>query len=170
MFMDAEGCLVTANSDQVIDKIISLWGYEYEKDDACCFEVYPSDVFEVMEKVVKIVHHMEVTGEKEEFSISGKIPSDWDCTIFTIVYDGNEPLIKSAQAEPDEIYISISDRKLSTVSERKPSRLIFTIKGSASSGLLIETPGISLSLFTKPSRNAVTFSRLLFTFISFTAP
>ena len=102
MLMDAEGCLVTANSDQAIDKIISLWGYEYEKDDACCFEDYPSDVFEVMEKVVKIVHHMEVTGEKEEFSISGKIPSDWDCTIFTIVYDGNEPLIKSAQAEPDE--------------------------------------------------------------------
>ena len=101
MFMDAEGCLVTAKSEQAIDKIISLWEYEYEKDNACCFEDYPSDVFEVMEKVVKTVHHMEATGEKEEFSISGKIMSDWDCTIFTIVYDGNEPLIKSSQAEPD---------------------------------------------------------------------
>lgn len=102
MFMGAEGCLVSAKSEQAIDKIISLWEHRYDKDDACCFEDYPSDVFEVMEKVIKVVHHMEVTGEKEEFSISGKIPSDWDCTIFTIVYDGNEPLIKSAQAEPDE--------------------------------------------------------------------
>ena len=102
MFMNAEGCLVSANTEQAIDKIIALWEHEFDKDDACCFEVYPQDDFEVMEKVLKVVHHMEATGEKEEFSISGKIISNWDCTIFTIVYDGNEPLIKSAQAEPDE--------------------------------------------------------------------
>ena len=73
MFMGAEGCLVSAKSEQAIDKIISLWEHRYDKDDACCFEDYPSDVFEVMEKVIKVVYYMEVTGEKEEFSIMSLI-------------------------------------------------------------------------------------------------
>lgn len=95
------GYLVSAKSEQAIDRIMALWGASL-KEDSCSFEDFDSDVFGAMEKVVKLVHNMETTGQKDEFTIVGKCDSDYDCIIFTIEYTGDEPQIKASQADPEE--------------------------------------------------------------------
>ena len=94
--------LVSAKSVEAIGRICDLWGYKYaEGDDDLSFEDYAVDAFDVMEKVIKLVHQMETIGQKDEFTIVGKIDTDYDCSIFSIEYAGEEPLIKAAQADPD---------------------------------------------------------------------
>lgn len=94
--------LVSAKSEQAIDRIIAIWGDIDGKGDGCSFEDYDNDVFGVMEKVIKLVHEMESTGKKDEFSIVGKCESDYDCVLFAIEFTGSEPFIKASQADPEE--------------------------------------------------------------------
>lgn len=94
--------LVSTKSAEALDRIFNQWGDTYDKEDDCSFENYDTDVFGVMEKVIKVVHQMEVTGQKDEFTIVGKCESDYDCAIFAIEYAGDEPLIKASQADPEE--------------------------------------------------------------------
>ena len=96
------GYLVTAKSEEAIDRIIAIWGDTYGKEDKNSFEDYANDVFDAMEKVIKLVHKMESTDQKDEFSIVGKCESDYDCIIFSIEYTGDEPFIKASQADPEE--------------------------------------------------------------------
>lgn len=95
------GYLVTAKSEQAINRIMAIWGIS-EKEDNCSFEDFDNDVLGVMEKVAKLVHSMETTGQKDEFAIAGKCESDYDCVVFTIEYTGDEPQIKASQADPEE--------------------------------------------------------------------
>ena len=93
---------VQANSEEAIDKIIQLWGYEFERDDDFYFEEECTNVYDVMEKVIKVVREMEIDGQKENFNIVGICDTDYDCTVFTIEYSGNEPMIKASHADPDD--------------------------------------------------------------------
>lgn len=101
MGMEAE-YLVTAKTTEATDRIVNLWGHTEGKQDDCSFEDYENDVFGVMEKVIKLVHRMETSGQKDEFVIVGKYNTDYDCAIFSIEYSGGEPLIKASQADPEE--------------------------------------------------------------------
>ena len=94
--------LVSAKTAEAADRIVNLWGHTYGKQDDCSFEDYDNDVFGVMEKVIKLVHQMEISGQKDEFIIVGKCDTDYDCAIFAIEYSGDEPLIKASQADPEE--------------------------------------------------------------------
>ena len=94
--------LVSAKTAEAADRIVNLWGHTYGKQDDCSFEDYDNDVFGVMEKVIKLVHQMEISGQKDEFIIVGKCDTDYDCAIFAIEQSGDEPLIKASQADPEE--------------------------------------------------------------------
>ena len=93
--------LVSANSVEEINRIAKLWGYKYGEIDDLCFDDCDVDGFDVMAKVIKLVHQMETSDQKDEFTIAGKIDTDYDCSIFLIEYAGEEPLIKAAQADPE---------------------------------------------------------------------
>ena len=80
-------------------KIANLWGEEIL--DGNYFECYDTTIWDVMENVIKVTHKMNEVGVKTSFRIIGKCASAWDCIIFTIEFDGNEPRIKSSWAEPD---------------------------------------------------------------------
>ena len=45
---------------------------------------------------------METEGKKGNFRIVGIGDTDYDCTVFSIEYSGDEPLIKARAADPDE--------------------------------------------------------------------
>ena len=94
--------LVSAKSAEALDRIFNQWEDTYDKEDDCSFESYDTDVFGVMEKVIKVVHQMEQSGQKDEFTVVGKCESDYDCAVFAIEYAGAEPLIKASQADPEE--------------------------------------------------------------------
>ena len=94
--------LVSAKTAEAADRIVNLWGHTYGKQDDCSFEDYDNDVFGVMEKVIKLVHQMEISGQKDEFIIVGKCDTDYDCAIFAIEYSGDKPLIKASQADPEK--------------------------------------------------------------------
>lgn len=94
--------LVSAKSAEALDRIFNQWGDTYDKEDDCSFESYDTDVFGVMEKVIKVVHQMEECGQKDEFTVVGKCDTDYDCAIFAIEYSGDEPLIKASRADPEE--------------------------------------------------------------------
>lgn len=51
---------------------------------------------------MKAVHWMETEGKKGNFRIVGIDDTDYDCTVFSIEYSGDEPLIKARAADPDE--------------------------------------------------------------------
>lgn len=94
--------LVTAKSAEAIDRIIALWGHEYGKEDECTFENYGTTVYDAMESIIKVVHKMETSGQKDDFVVVGKCDTDYDVTIFSIEYSGDEPLIKASCADPEE--------------------------------------------------------------------
>ena len=94
--------LVSAKSAEALDRIFNQWEDTYDKEDDCSFESYDTDVFGVMEKVIKVVHQMEQSGQKDEFTVVGKCESDYDCAVFPIEYARPEPLIKAYQAHPEE--------------------------------------------------------------------
>ena len=96
--------LVTAETEDAIRTIASVWGYDFVEINDCSFEVEGEDpqIFQIMERVMKTVHWMETTGRKENFCIVGTGDSDYDFTIFTIEYSGDEPLIKASCADPEE--------------------------------------------------------------------
>ena len=96
--------LVTAETEEAIQAIASVWGYEFAKIDGCSFEVEGEDsqIFDIMERVMKTVHWMENGGKKENFRVVGLGDTDYDATVFSIEYDGKEPLIKASCAEPEE--------------------------------------------------------------------
>lgn len=95
------GYVLTASDADKLKLLESMW------DDDCetmslSLEGYCTDVFEVMEKVIKVVDRMEKSDANISFSIAGKCESDYDCVIFTIEYTGDKPMIKAAQADPEE--------------------------------------------------------------------
>ena len=94
--------LVSAKTAQAAEKFASFFGHHYEEWEGASFEDYDTQVFDVMEKVIKLVHYMEKDGQKEDFSIVGICETDWDCTLFSIEYAGEEPLIKASLADPEE--------------------------------------------------------------------
>ena len=95
------GYLVSAKTEQAIDCIISKWEDVDEKVDETSFEGFATSVWDVMENVIKVVHAMELEGQKEDFSIVGKCETDYDCIVYSIEYNGTEPMIKASLAEPD---------------------------------------------------------------------
>ena len=76
--------LVTAETEDAIRTIASVWGYDFVEINDCSFEVEGEDpeIFQIMERVVKTVHWMETTGQKENFRVVGTGDSDYDFTIF----------------------------------------------------------------------------------------
>ena len=82
--------LVTAETEEAIQAIASVWGYEFAKIDGCSFEVEGEDsqIFDIMERVMKTVHWMENGGKKENFRVVGLGDTDYDATVFSIEYDG----------------------------------------------------------------------------------
>ena len=94
--------LVTADNEEAIHQIADYWEEIGGEIDDCTFEDFDSDVFGVMAKVIKAIHKMGETDNKLNFHIAGKCQSDYDCVVFSIDYEGNDPLIKSSQADPDE--------------------------------------------------------------------
>lgn len=94
--------LVSAKSEDAIDRLFELWEDANDKYDDCSFEGFATDVFEIMESVIKVVYAMEKEDKKEEFTVVGKCETDYDCVLFMIEYTGTEPMIKSSQADPEE--------------------------------------------------------------------
>ena len=92
--------LVSAKSEDAIDRLFELWEDANDKYDDCSFEGFATDVFEIMESVIKVVYAMEKEDKKEEFTVVGKCATDYDCVLFMIEYTGTEPMIKSSQADP----------------------------------------------------------------------
>ena len=85
--------------------IASHWKSRKNRDkkqsrSRCCG--FATDVFEIMESVIKVVYAMEKEDKKEEFTVVGKCETDYDCVLFMIEYTGTEPMIKSSQADPEE--------------------------------------------------------------------
>ena len=95
---------VIAETEEAIETIASVWGYEFAEINGCAFEVEGEDsqIFDIMERVIKTVHWMETEGKKENFRVVGSGDSDYDFTVFTIEYNGEEPMIKASCADPDE--------------------------------------------------------------------
>lgn len=101
MMMETSYC-VTAENEENIQKIASFWDEIGGEIDCCSFEDFDTDVFGVMEKVIKAIHKMDAAGSKLNFQLAGKCESDYDCIVFSIEYTGDEPLIKASQADPEE--------------------------------------------------------------------
>lgn len=94
--------LVSAKSAEAIDRIINLWKYPLDKYNNCSFEDYATDVFDIMESVIKVIYIMEKENCKEDFTVVGKCETDYDCAVFSIEYNGTEPMIKASSADPEE--------------------------------------------------------------------
>ena len=97
---------VRAESEEAIEYIASLWEDADDVEDYA-FEGFCTDVFGVMEAVIKVTHKMEAAQKKENFHIVGKCESDYDCVLFSIEYQGGEPEIKAiqiAQEDDEEQY------------------------------------------------------------------
>ena len=95
---------VRAESEEAIEYIASLWEDADDVED-CAFEGFCTDVFGVMEAVIKVTHKMEAA--QKNFHIVGKCESDYDCVLFSIEYQGGEPEIKAiqiAQEDDEEQY------------------------------------------------------------------
>ena len=67
--------------------------------DSCC-----TTCFDAMAEAIRIMHQMELTGEKEEFGVVGKDDIDFGCSLFQIDCSGSEPLIRAASASCDSDY------------------------------------------------------------------
>lgn len=94
--------LVAAKSAEAHNWIYNQLGdFFYGKEVDRPFVNYVTNVLNVMKQVIKVVHQMEVSGQKYEFTIVGKCDTDYDCVLFEIEYAGNEPLIKASQGDPD---------------------------------------------------------------------
>ncbi len=93
--------LVSAKSEDAIDRLFELWEDANDKYDDCSFEGFATDVFEIMESVIKVVYAMEKEDKKEEFTVVGKCMTDCDCVVFSIEYNGKKPMIRAAQADPE---------------------------------------------------------------------
>lgn len=93
--------LVRAESEKAIEYIASLWE-DADDIEGCTFEGFCSDVFGVMESVIKATHKMELAQKKENFYVAGKCESDYDCVLFSIEYLGDEPQIKVIQADRED--------------------------------------------------------------------
>lgn len=95
--------IVTADTEESIAKIASLWGYEFAEIDNCSFEVEGEDsqILDTMERVMKVVHRMETECDKANFRILGFGETDYDYTLFVIDYSGTEPMIKAHLSGPD---------------------------------------------------------------------
>ena len=95
-------CLVSSKTIEAAERIFNLWDYKYGELIDCSFEYDDVSVLDVMAKVIKLVHQMESSGQKDEFVIFGKCDTDYDCTIFSIEYSGDDPMVKSLRADPEE--------------------------------------------------------------------
>ena len=93
--------LLEAKNEEDINRVAQYWGEVYSIENNA-FEGFETEIFQVMEKTIKTVHCMETKEDKIPFRILGKCDTDYDCTIFQIEYEGEEPQIKSSQGDPDE--------------------------------------------------------------------
>lgn len=112
--------LVFAKSEQTARRLMELWeGGRYSKKlwvvgmynsavdgedrvygfDNCC-----TTCFDAMAEAIRIMHQMELSGEKEEFGVVGKDDIDFGCSLFQIDCSGSEPLIRAASASCDSDY------------------------------------------------------------------
>lgn len=103
--------LVSAKSEQIILQLVNLWrdsGCTYndvvfnETECVYSFEGFCTTVFDVMERVIRVIQQIKSSGGKEEFTIAGKCSTDYDCSPFLIDCSGNEPMIKAVQGDPDD--------------------------------------------------------------------
>lgn len=103
--------LVSAKSEQTIQQLVNLWGdsrctcNDIVFNEAECvysFEGFCTTVFDVMERVIRVIHQIKSSGGKEEFTIAGKCSTDYDCSPFLIDCSGDEPMIKAVQGDPDD--------------------------------------------------------------------
>lgn len=95
--------LVTADTEEAIARIASLWGCESAEVEGCSFEVTGEEpqIISVMERVMKVVHLMEADGKRDNFRVVGFGDTDYDYSLFSIIYSGTEPLIKAHLSGPD---------------------------------------------------------------------
>ena len=103
--------LVSAKSEQIILQLVNLWrdsGCTYndvvfnETECVYSFEGFCTTVFDVMERVIRVIQQIKSSGGKEEFTIAGKCSTDYDCSPFLIDCSGNEPMNKAVQGDPDD--------------------------------------------------------------------
>lgn len=93
--------LVSTKSAEATDSLFDLWEDALDKMDDYSFEGFATDVFEIMASVIKVVYIMEKEDHKEDFTVVGKCETDCDCIVFSIEYNGTEPMIKADQADPE---------------------------------------------------------------------
>ena len=93
--------LVSTKSAEATDSLFDLWEDALDKMDDYSFEGFATDVFEIMASVIKVVYVMEKEDYKEDFTVVGKCETDCDCIVFSIEYNGAEPMIKVDQADPE---------------------------------------------------------------------
>ena len=65
--------LVSAASEDAIDRLFELWEDANDKYDDCSFEGFATDVFEIMESVIKVVYAMEKEDKKKSSLLSGSV-------------------------------------------------------------------------------------------------
>ena len=94
--------MVKAKTAQATADLLSVWGDEYvifqSKD---FFECYGSTVYDAIAQVIKVTTKLKKANKTIPFVILGKHLTDYDCSIFEIQFDGNEPLIKAMRGEAD---------------------------------------------------------------------
>lgn len=111
---------VFAKSEQTARRLMELWeSGRYskklwedcmynsaidEEDRVYAFDSCCTTCFDAMAEAIRIMHQMELTGEKEEFGVVGKDDIDFGCSLFQIDCSGSEPLIRAASASCDSDY------------------------------------------------------------------
>lgn len=101
----------SAKSEEAIGRIAAIWENFYDyfdqsevdgKSFECAEDGGSTVILDLMERIIKLVHEMETSGHKDSFFVVGTQDSDYDRVIFTIEYNGTEPLIKVLQGEAGE--------------------------------------------------------------------
>ena len=92
--------VVKAETEEAIKRFADFWSVDEIEDNS--FEAYDTDIFDVMKRVIQLIHIGKGNNSNDSFSIAGALDSDYDCTIFTIDYSGSDPLIKVSLADPED--------------------------------------------------------------------